>query len=281
MRLLLLTAALALAGCATPSGPEALRNQVEQLAEGRTGVAAQASRQTLEQLLARQPFDADTAVRIALLNNPSLEASFAALAITDAERAQAVSLPNPHFAFGRLREGQAVEIERMLSFNVMQLVTLPWRARNANRTMELARLRAAQDVIRTAAATRKAWIDAVAARQSALYLRDAREAAEAGAELARRMARVGTFSRLQQAREQATLADIAAQYVKKGSLVQVTAEWLRPSAWTDQSARRVPVRCSTWSSSATSSSTTLTSSPAACSSAWPSHGPWRSSRRSC
>jgi single-strand DNA-binding protein len=30
------------------------------------------------------------------------------------------------------------------------------------------------------------------------------------------------------------LADIAAQYVKKGSLVQVTSEWLRPSAWTDQ-----------------------------------------------
>jgi len=31
------------------------------------------------------------------------------------------------------------------------------------------------------------------------------------------------------------LADVAAQYVKKGSLVQVTTEWLRPSAWTDQS----------------------------------------------
>ena len=31
------------------------------------------------------------------------------------------------------------------------------------------------------------------------------------------------------------LGDVAAQYVKKGSLVQVTTEWLRPSAWTDQS----------------------------------------------
>lgn len=31
------------------------------------------------------------------------------------------------------------------------------------------------------------------------------------------------------------LADVAAQYVKKGSLVQVTTEWLRPSAWVDQS----------------------------------------------
>ena len=30
------------------------------------------------------------------------------------------------------------------------------------------------------------------------------------------------------------LADIAVQYVRKGSLVQVSAEWLRPSAWTDQ-----------------------------------------------
>lgn len=31
------------------------------------------------------------------------------------------------------------------------------------------------------------------------------------------------------------LSDIAVQYVKKGSLVQVTTEWLRPSAWSDQS----------------------------------------------
>ena len=31
------------------------------------------------------------------------------------------------------------------------------------------------------------------------------------------------------------LSEIAAQYVKKGSLVQVTTEWLRPSAWVDQS----------------------------------------------
>ena len=31
------------------------------------------------------------------------------------------------------------------------------------------------------------------------------------------------------------LADIAEQFVHKGSLVQVKAEWLRPSAWIDQS----------------------------------------------
>jgi len=32
-----------------------------------------------------------------------------------------------------------------------------------------------------------------------------------------------------------SLADVAARYVRKGSLVGVTTEWLRPSAWVDQS----------------------------------------------
>jgi single-stranded DNA-binding protein len=31
------------------------------------------------------------------------------------------------------------------------------------------------------------------------------------------------------------LADVANQYVRKGSLVQATADWMRPSAWIDQS----------------------------------------------
>lgn len=30
------------------------------------------------------------------------------------------------------------------------------------------------------------------------------------------------------------LADVAQQYVRKGGLVQVTTEWLRPNAWLDQ-----------------------------------------------
>ena len=36
------------------------------------------------------------------------------------------------------------------------------------------------------------------------------------------------------------LSEVAAQYVRKGSLVQVTAEWLRPSAWVDQSGTPQP-----------------------------------------
>jgi outer membrane protein, multidrug efflux system len=209
---LIAAAALVLAGCAT--SPEALRGDVQRLTQDKPGVAHPAAQDTLEQLLARRPLDADTAVRIALLNSPGLQASMAALSISDAERVQAASLPSPHLALGRLREGQTVEIERMLSFNVINLITLPWRARYAQQRMDLAKVQAAQEVIRTAADTRKAWINAVAAQQNAQYMRSAKEAAEAGAELARRMARVGNWSKLQQAREQSTLAELTAQLAR-------------------------------------------------------------------
>ena len=36
------------------------------------------------------------------------------------------------------------------------------------------------------------------------------------------------------------LSDVASQYVHKGSLVQVTADWLRPSAWMDQAGTPQP-----------------------------------------
>jgi outer membrane protein TolC len=214
MKILLpLCLALALAGCASVA-PEALRRDVDQLTAPRTGLPTDAGPATVQQLLARKPVDADAAVRIALLNNPALEASLAALAISDADRVQAAQLPNPHLALGRLREGQTLEIERMLSFNVIHLVSLPWRARYAGERLELAKLQAAQEIVRTAADTRKAWFQAVAARQTARYMRDAKEAAEAGAELARRMARTGNWSKLQQAREQSTLADLTAQLAR-------------------------------------------------------------------
>lgn len=210
---ILAAAAAAVTGCASTS-PEGLQREVAQLTGQRVGLPAAATQETLEQLLTRRPLDADTAVRIALLNSPALQASMATLAIADADRVQAAQLPNPHFALGRLREGQALEIERLLTFNVLQLVTLPWRARLAGEAADLARLRAAQDVIRTAADTRKAWFQAVAARQLAHYLRQAQEGAEASAELARRLARVGNWSRLQQAREQTILAGLVAQLAR-------------------------------------------------------------------
>lgn len=65
------------------------------------------------------------------------------------------------------------------------------------------------EILEVATEAKKAWIDAVAARQLMRYRREALEAAEAANELGRRMVSVGNWSRLQQTQVQ--LAESAAR----------------------------------------------------------------------
>ncbi|MEJ8291856.1 TolC family protein [Delftia tsuruhatensis] len=217
-----MAAVLALAGCASIS-PDGLRGAVQSHTASRLPDGAQlpptdlqardAAQQRIDEWL-RQPLDMDQSVRIALLNNPGLQARLAQLGVQDAERVQALTLPNPTLALGRMVNSDEREIERQLSFGLVSLITLPWRSRWQGMQMEQATLTAAQDVLRLAADTRRAWLRAVAARQQLASSERMHEAAEAGAELARRMARVGNFSRLQQARELSIQQDTAAQLAR-------------------------------------------------------------------
>jgi outer membrane protein TolC len=74
--------------------------------------------------------------------------------------------------------------------------------------------RAAGEALRVALDTRKAWFQAVSAQETARYMEQVRESAEASAELARRMAAVGNFPKLTQAREQAFYAEATAQLAR-------------------------------------------------------------------
>jgi outer membrane protein TolC len=227
-----LAGALTLAGCASLS-PDGGSADVQALVAGNplmAGSTAQrmpdeASQKSVDALLAK-PLDAEAAVRIALVNSPRVQDAFATLQLSDADRVQAASLPNPVLSFSRLAQGREREFERMLSFNVIGLVTLPWQARWAGQRHEAAKLQAAQSVLVLAADTRRAWVRAVSAQQSVVYLRDAKEAAEAGAELAHRMAQAGNWSALQRTREQLLLADAAAQLARAEQAAVASREQL-------------------------------------------------------
>lgn len=84
-----------------------------------------------------------------------------------------------------------------------------WLGRASMSTAELARLNAQSQ--ERVLQVRRAWIEAVAARQSADYSRQVLQAAEAGAELAERMARLGNWSRARQMQEELLLWDARAR----------------------------------------------------------------------
>ena len=156
----------------------------------------------------------EAAVEIAMLNNRNLQASYAELGIAEAELVQAGRLSNPVFSFAKLKGGQGVDIERKLMLPVIGLLLMPITGPLERRRFEQAQMRAAIAVLDTADATRRAWYGAVAAQQTVRYMEQVRSAAEAGAELAKRMAAAGNWSPLQQAREQSFHADSVAQLAR-------------------------------------------------------------------
>ncbi|GAB3384763.1 TolC family protein [Massilia varians] len=240
---------VALSGCATISKDGGL-DAVSSLTAERTGQDVRlpktnadgaAIQDELNQLL-KQPLSADSAVRIALLNNRGLRASLAELGVAEADLVQAGRMANPGFSFSRMSGGGETEIERSVMFDLVGLVTIPIRRDIESRRFESAKLVAATEAVRLAADTRKAYFNAVAAVQSAHYAAQVREAAGASAELAQRMAKVGNLSALDQAREQAFSSEASTQLARARHSATAAREQLARlmGVWGENTAFQLP-----------------------------------------
>ena len=214
-----LSAAALLVGCATPSpdgGTGAALNTVQQhigpagqaLQWQRTDAERQRATARVAELLAA-PLSADAAVEVALLNHRGLQAQLAELGVADADLAQLGRLSNPGFSFGRVRQGDEREIERGLHLSLGGLLLMPLAKEAAGQRLSVMQQQAALAVLAHVADVKKAQVRAVAAAQTRLYMQQVMEAADAGAELARRMAEAGNFNRLQRAREHGFFAEAA------------------------------------------------------------------------
>lgn len=228
-----LAATLLLGGCATVTQDSGFKT-VADVARDRLGQEATWQRspeardtaaQRTRELLA-QPLTMDSAVQIALLNNRGLQASYAELGISEAAMVQASRLPNPGFTFERTRSGNDLSISRTFSLSFLNLLTLPVAARIEGRYFEQTKLLTANQMLQVAADTRRAYINAVAAEQSARYAEQVQQAAEAGAEFARRLAAAGNFSKLDRAREQAFYAETTANLARTRQQAQAEREAL-------------------------------------------------------
>jgi outer membrane protein TolC len=243
--------AMAVAGCASLSD-DARFGPVEQAVQERTGAQtkwvrseseADSVRGRVKELLA-QPLSAESAVQVALLNNPGLQAGYAEVGIAEADLVQASRWRGPTFSFARLRRGDETENERSVFFDVLGLITIPLSVRVEEKRLAGAQQRAAAEGLRVALETRKAWFSAVAAQESAKYAAQVKEAAEASAELARRMAAAGNFSKLDQAREQAFYAEATAQLARAQQAERTARERLARlmGLWGEELAFELPDR---------------------------------------
>jgi outer membrane protein TolC len=213
-----LVAAAGLAGC-TWFTPDAGMGGVAAIADRelnkdvvalRTPEEAEAARSAVRRLLGRT-LTADSAVQIALLNNRGLQAAYNELAIADAQRVGESLPPNPTISVMRIAGSAELEIERRIVADVIAMATLPARSEIAATRFRQAQLRAAEETLRVANATRRAFYRAVAARELVAFLTESESAAESATEFARRLGETGAMNKLDQAREQVFYAELTGQ----------------------------------------------------------------------
>jgi outer membrane protein TolC len=174
-------------------------------------------------LLLQHSLSDEDAVQIALLNNSSLQAAFEELGLSEADVVESGRLPNPQFTLRHASASAQYDIEETLSFNVLSLLAAPTVHEIEKRRFAEVQSAAVIAVLQLANDTRRAFFAAVAARESVHYLEQVQVAAEAGAELARRMVAAGNWNLLDQAREQGFDTD-ATQRLTRARQIEDSAQ---------------------------------------------------------
>ncbi|TDE32854.1 TolC family protein [Antarcticimicrobium sediminis] len=202
----------------------------------------QAENETLSRevraMVHRKTISADTAVQVALLNNKGLQAAYANVGLSATDAWQQATPENPIVSIGVLGIGAAElgayrAIESMIATNILDAKTRKQRVALAGVNFRAAQLTAVNDTLTLANQTRQAWINAVAAFETASYLKRAKATSDAGSELARKLGETGALNKAGQAREQAFNAELAGQLARarlnairaKEDLTQLMGLW--------------------------------------------------------
>ena len=173
--------------------------------------ATQRARERVQALLS-EPLSEDTAVQIALLNNRGLQAAYNDLGVSEAEYVQATLPPNPALTVSRVFGPTGfAEVGFQLVGNLLAFATLPRKSEIAKREFEEARYRAVATTLSLSVDARRAYVRAVAARQQLALLEQARQTADASANMMKQLGETGAANKLDQARVTTFYAELSAQ----------------------------------------------------------------------
>ncbi len=195
----------------------------------------------LDSLLQRELTPA-SAVQIALLNNPRLQATYERLGVAQADVVQAGLLKNPSFSFGigfPISNGIGSEYEFSLVEDFLDLFLIPVRKRFARAEHETVKLEVANEVLELQASVRAAVYAVQGAQQVGELRRTLAEAAQASAELAERQHAAGNRSDLDLAAEQGLLVESRIDVLRadeelrsaREQLTRLMGLWGRRAEW--------------------------------------------------
>lgn len=178
----------------------------------------------VEELLTK-PLTAELAAKIAVLNNPRLQADFEKLGIARAAWVSALQVPNPTLG-GALVYGidESPEVDIDAAINLTGLLLLPSRSGIASARVEAAVQDVAGDVISIAFEAKRTFIDYQMARAELALRETITQSWAASSEMAKRLFAVGNVPELRSVNEKAFYEETRIQQATAEARVKATRE---------------------------------------------------------
>lgn len=191
-------------GCASLPAENG-RGNVDKLLMERGRAVDNATSELLE-TLTRETLTPDSAIRIALLNNPELQSTYASLGFAAADVYEAGRIRNPVLGVAVLNPSRSDERDQLtwgLVTSFTDLITLPARSRLAENSFAALQQTVGAEVLAVAAHTEQAYYDYVRAQQVAALRAQIAKAGALSAALATRYGEAGNLSPRELAMEHA------------------------------------------------------------------------------
>jgi cobalt-zinc-cadmium efflux system outer membrane protein len=243
-------AALVLTGCASISPQEAfqpVQNDVSSLSGQRVvwnqGTADDQKAEVEVRHLLQTPLSANTAVQVALLNNPDLQATFEEIGISQADLVQAGLLKNPTFAaswrFPDVEPG-ITDAEYSIAQDFLSLAIMPLKVKVAKANLTATENRVSHEVIRLVEEVKEVFYSYQADAQFGQRLNLIIQADQAGADLAKAQHDSGNTNDTTYLNQQGQLAtakmalsDAQKQMIgARAKLDQLMGLWGQETTWT-------------------------------------------------
>ena len=207
-----LIALAGMAGCS--SQPQQPTHTVNDLLKDRSTYAVPSSTDRSDAIdklvtdILSRPLTADSAVRLALLNNRGLAAQLAEVGISQADYLTAAQIKNPAIYVDLRppdrRPPGGIDIEASATEDVLDILLLPLRKKMAQQQLDQAAIVSADAALQLVHDTRIAFYTLLAHQQELFIQKQETTAADAAVDFARRQHDAGNISDLDLANQQAT-----------------------------------------------------------------------------
>lgn len=192
-------------------------NRIDSQANWRQGCCQDEDVQIFIQCAAANVLTADSAIQIALLNNPKIQAIFEEIGIARADLVEAGLLSNPSFSV-EVRyphiKGLQTNIEYLITSSLLDIFLIPLRTRLAATEFEQTKLSVSNEILHLAFDVRETYYELVSEKKKMSYTRSVVELTSINNEIVSKQINVGNVNTLEFQLSQSRLLEAELELAK-------------------------------------------------------------------